>query len=387
MKRSIVAIAKCENYDPKNINIALDDIFNNLGSLKNIVGDAKNILIKVSCLKADLPETAINTHPEILRSTIRHLKMVTKAEISVGDSCIGTENIHDVYKKTGMEKVCFEENVKLVAFEKATLVNNFPIADAVLQADAVISLPKVKTHCLTNLTCAIKTMFGIVPGLAKINIHKDYPDIQEFSGVLCEIFNAKKPILTIADGILSMEGTGPVNGGLRDTKFITASVDSVANDAVVAEIIGLSPELVPTTVYANKNGFGVGDLKYIETRGATITEVSPKRFKLPPHKIIHNIPAVIFKFSNMFIGGNLPAPSDRCNLCQRCVKNCPKGAISKHTVNGREKLIFDKSKCILCLCCIEMCPKNALFIKQSFLLKILSTTKSTVLKLLGIFKR
>lgn len=386
MNKSTVALSKCENYNPENIDKALTELFNNIGSLAHIIKDAKNILIKVSCLKADLPETAINTHPEILRGLIKQLKKITDANIKVGDSCIGTEEIADVYRWTGVEEVCLTEDIELVAFESATLVNNIPIADEVLNADAVISLPKVKTHCLTNLTCAVKTMFGIVPGLAKINIHKQYPDITDFAEKLCEIFNAKKPVLTIADGILSMEGTGPVNGGLRDTQFLAASVDSVAVDRVVSEIIGLKPSLVHTTVYADKKGYGIGDLNNIEIKGASIADVKPKNFKLPPHKIIENIPAIIFKFSNMFIGGNLPAPDDYCTLCGRCIKNCPKGAISKITKKGKEQLKFDKEKCILCLCCIEMCPENALHLKQSICLKFLSFVKRTFLRILEIFE-
>lgn len=387
MNKATVALTKCNTYNASDIDAAFDRLFNNSKSLEEIIPkDAKNILIKVSCLKAAKPETAINTHPEILRALIKKIRAVKDIEILVGDSCIGTENITDVYKETGIEQICSEEKVKLINFEHVVMIGDIPIAKEVLEADALISLPKVKTHCLTNLTCAVKTTFGIVPGLAKINIHKQYPDILDFSATLCEIFNIKKPIFSIADGILSMEGTGPVNGNLRNTKFLAASTDSVALDAVVAEIIGLLPKLVPTTIYADKKGYGIGNLNNIEVTGCNIKDIKPKNFKLPPHKIIYNIPSIIFKFSNLFIGNNLPTPNDKCTLCLRCVKNCPKKAISKQVINGKEQLVFDAKKCILCLCCIEMCPENALYLKQSPLLRTLSFTKKTVLKFLGLFK-
>ena len=41
----------------------------------------------------------------------------------------------------------------------------------VLEADFISDLPKVKTHVMTGMSCAVKNLFGTVPGLQLSLIH------------------------------------------------------------------------------------------------------------------------------------------------------------------------------------------------------------------------
>ena len=77
--------------------------------------------------------------------------------------------------------------------------------NAILEADAVILLPKMKTHMLTGITGAVKLTFGNVPGLRKGGLHCRYPDVANFAQMLMDLSTVSPAVLTIMDGIQAME--------------------------------------------------------------------------------------------------------------------------------------------------------------------------------------
>ena len=113
----------------------------------------------------------------------------------------------------------------------------------VLEADFLISMPKIKTHHWSGVTLAMKNMFGIVPG-ARYGWPKNilhWRGIQESILDLC----ATVPIhFVIADGIIAMEGNGPLNGTPRPLGKVVLSDDPVAADATCARLMGLEPERI-----------------------------------------------------------------------------------------------------------------------------------------------
>jgi len=113
----------------------------------------------------------------------------------------------------------------------------------VREADFLVSMPKIKTHHWSGVTLAMKNMFGIVPGSRygwpKNILH--WKGIQESILDLC----ATVPIhFVIADGIIAMEGNGPLNGTPRPLGRIVLADDPVAADATCARLMGLDPDRV-----------------------------------------------------------------------------------------------------------------------------------------------
>jgi uncharacterized protein (DUF362 family) len=114
----------------------------------------------------------------------------------------------------------------------------------VLSHDFVVSMPKVKTHHWSGVTLSMKNMFGIVPG-AKYGWPKN---ILHWSGIQQSILDicATVPIhFVIADGIVAMEGNGPLAGTSRPLNSIVLSDDPVAADATCARLMGFKPERIP----------------------------------------------------------------------------------------------------------------------------------------------
>jgi len=367
---SKVSIVKCASYEPfvvqKNVKEALDL----LGGITNFIKPGSRVLLKPNLLMAKSPEFGIDTHPEIVRAVIKLLKEIN-CTIFVGDgpSVWGNqaENVDQVYEVSGIKNVCQEENVDLVKFENRRMREKFPLTTWLDNCDYVINLPKFKTHSLTTLSAGVKNLFGCVVGDFKMELHKNYFDLDDFCGILVDIYKEIKPTLTIVDGIMAMEGEGPATSGkLRQENLIVAGSDCISIDSVLASVMGLKPEDVLTTKIGRERGLGVSDLKNIEIVGEKLERVVEKPFLLPQASIQTKLPAPLAKFILKYVKHHPCVDKGKCIKCSGCVEACP-----KHAIEMSEKgIVFDYTKCISCFCCLEYCPAGAIRVKKSFLAKM-----------------
>lgn len=377
MPESAVAIVRCGDYQSQSVYEAVKRACDLAGGISAIVNPGDKVLIKPCIVKAVEPEEGICTHPEVVRAVIRLVKKAGGYPI-VGDSPIGIADIDEVYTVSGIKRVCNDEQAELVKFIEAEIVNGIPIAKPALYSDVVISIPKFKTHGLTILTGAIKSIFGVVPGLFKVKCHKLFPKDEDFSRTLVNIFSYVKPQFTVVDGIVAMEGNGPVAGNLRNTGIILASADSVAVDAVLTRIIGLDSFRVFTTRYAHEMNLGIGMPEDIKIFGENPDNIAIKKFKLPTTIPFFNLSVVMLKMvGTTTINFNKPAVRKKlCILCGKCAAICPCGAI-----NSKDgEIHFDYKKCKLCLCCMEACPRNAVYINKGILDVLEQVKEKTKLK-------
>ena len=358
--KSKVALVKCKNYDSLKVCAAVKKAVDLIGGVSSVVKRGDRVLIKPNLLSARPPESGVDTHPEVVRAVIRLVKEAGGIP-RLGDSPGGAVKMAEIYEVSGMTRVCREEDVELVNFDRARIIKGIPVARAPLEADVLISVPKFKTHELMMLTAAVKNIFGVIPGLFKGECHKMAPNPAIFARLLVDIFSYAKPHLSIIDGIVAMEGEGPGAGTLRNTSLIAASTDAVSLDAVLTCIMGLKPYEIATTKEADRRGLGIGRMKNIEVTGDKLEEFIGSPFTLPKTRMLYHLPNLLLRLLSGFYRLRPQIIAEKCKECELCVKSCPVGAISKE--NG--KLKFDYRKCILCLCCHEFCPENAILIKKN----------------------
>jgi uncharacterized protein (DUF362 family) len=113
----------------------------------------------------------------------------------------------------------------------------------VLQADFVVSMPKMKTHRWTGVTLSLKNMFGIVPG----NCYGWPKNILHWAGItraILDINSTIRPDFCIVDGIVGMEGNGPIQGSRKECGVLVLGDDPVAVDATCARVMGFAPERI-----------------------------------------------------------------------------------------------------------------------------------------------
>lgn len=366
---SKVSITSAKTYNQDEVFFAVRRAVDFLGGISDYVKKGEKILLKPNVLSAKPPESGVNTHPEVLRAVARLVRQ-SGAEIMVGDSPggFGFERAGSTYEASGIKKVCEEEKIELVDFKRARNISGIPIASYAKEVDAIISIPKMKTHSLTVITGAIKNSYGLAVGPYKTICHLKAPKGEDFAKYVVDVFECAVPRLVIMDGIVAMEGDGPASGGvLRNAGLILASDDCVACDAVFAALISLTPLDIETTKEAYKRKLGEADLSEIKVFGVDLKEAKLHNFKLPKTSVLVRIPKPIVRL----LAGNIkfrPKIDDAiCKKCQICAKSCPVGCIS---VNEKGSKI-DYGKCIACFCCLELCPYNAISIKRSLLAKLL----------------
>lgn len=390
MIKTKVAIIRCKSYDEKLVYNAVKKGIELIGGVDSFAKKGENILLKTSTLAGEKPETSCCTHPSILNAVI---KVLLEKNISIfyGDSP-GFEKPVNVLTKSGLKEIGDKYNLeigdfehgKAVDFPRAMVCDKFNIANACLEADGIISLPKMKTHGLTRITGAIKNQMGCVQGLHKAALHAKYPNAVTFSKMLVDLNNLLKPRLFIMDGIMAMEGNGPRGGEPVKMNCIIVSKDPVAVDATFCRMININPSFVPTNKYGKTSGLGTYLEDEIEYDGEPVKDFINKKFKADKSPV----GASLFWSSGKLVRNSFYAKPvitpDKCTKCGICVDECPvEGkALQFKKLNGdngkgngklnkKEPPVYDYDKCIRCYCCQEMCPYKAIYLKKPLIRRIL----------------
>ncbi|OGX16571.1 MAG: hypothetical protein A2166_01450 [Omnitrophica WOR_2 bacterium RBG_13_41_10] len=369
--KSIISIVKCQDYDQQRVFQATKKALDLIGGINSFIKPQSKVLVKPNLLLAIEPETAVDTHPEVVRAVVKLLKEI-QCHIYLGDgpNVWGNqiENLEGVYRRSGMKQICDEEGVELVNFDKRRWRKKFPLTTWLDHCDYLVSVPKFKTHSFTVFSGAIKNLFGLVCGTYKTELHKQYFKREDFSKMLVDILEEVKPALTVIDGIISLEGDGPgTSGKPRHTGLLFAGQDCVALDSILSVIMGLKADEILTTKEAAKRGLGISDIKAIELKGERLENVIQRLFKLPATSLKYRIPQPVVELAKKLIKYYPCVERDNCTKCASCIKACPTKAISMQ----KKGIAFNYKKCIACFCCQEACSNAAIKTKKSILAKII----------------
>jgi uncharacterized protein (DUF362 family) len=131
------------------------------------------------------------------------------------------------------------------------------MSERYMNADILISLAKLKTHSLQKITCTMKNLFGSLPEKYKIKYH---PRLTE---AICEFASARPPDISVIDGIVGMDGKGPVNGVPKVCEVLIAGTNMVATDIYCTKLMGFKTSSVPHLVEALRLRLGTKDYELI----------------------------------------------------------------------------------------------------------------------------
>jgi uncharacterized protein (DUF362 family)/ferredoxin len=371
--RKIVSLARCASYSIDEVRDALKRLLEPLGGIESYVRPGQRVLLKPNLLSAKAPERGITTHPVIVEAVAEEVR-AAGATPFVGDSPGGAiRGIKRVWANTGMEEMAKRAGLELVNFEASGSRGikfgsyTFYIAKPVLDADVIISLPKLKTHSLTLLTCAVKNMFGVMPGFRKGEHHKRYPKPAEFADMLVHLYKLVPPSLSIVDGVLAMEGNGPSSGTTRRLDLLMAGEDGIAIDAVAAHIMGFKEGMIDTTRIGAAMGLGEGKLERLSIVGDA-AGFKADGFALPSNRAMKLVPKPVARLVAPLVSVKPVIRAEVCTGCGFCARSCPAQAIVKR---GDVYKVIDK-RCIKCLCCHELCPENCVEIRLSWLARMVT---------------
>jgi len=372
----LVSLQAQASYEPESLARAVDALLAPLGGLGAFVRPGDRVVLKPNLLLGFPPERAITTHPAVVRAVAQHA-LDCGARVAIGDSP-GLGSIERVGRACGIDAVVRDLGLAWVEFTPLEVVDDrrvfkrLSIARELLEADVVINLPKLKTHCQMLMTLAVKNMFGAVVGLQKLQWHyRAGRDKHIFARMLYEICMAVHPALHIVDAVVGMDGNGPRSGTPRAAGFVAAGTDPSAVDAILCDIVGVPREDLYTLQAARAAGDRAWE--HARTAGADPADLRPAHWTLAETQTLAmQGPAFLQRLP--WIGRWLRdrvtaipyALPDRCVRCGECVRICPAHAMRMEPAG----VTIDPARCIRCYCCHELCTHDAMGLRRSSILRL-----------------
>jgi uncharacterized protein (DUF362 family)/ferredoxin len=360
-----VACVACSQYRLAELRRAVAEAVALVGGWPTAIRPGARVLLKPNLLSARPPEEAVTTHPEFVRAVICELRTAGVTDLTLGDSPAGDHAWETLWGATGMSRVADEEGVRLLPFERTRRIEIAGAGPAPLLAelddfDAVISLPKLKTHLLTKLTAAVKNSYGLMPGAAKSGFHGQFPSPRKMAFFLAEFFRHARPDFVLMDAVECMVGDGPGNGRPHPLGRIFAGADAVAMDAAVAPAYGYRPDEIPLLVRCAELGLGVADPARIRRTGDGWPGLAEAALARSRSDFLHRIPEMLFLPMTWLLTCRPCIDPAKCVRCGACRAVCSQGAVE--VVDGRYRIA--PRRCILCMCCLEACPHHAVELRS-----------------------
>jgi uncharacterized protein (DUF362 family) len=225
------------------------------------------------------------TSPELMRQLVGLLRD-GNSEVVVGESNGFNYPCWTAFDKTGAQKAVkaaggtvinlSEDKVVEVKFQDNTPLKRLFLPKTVLDADAVVDLPLMKTHEFMAYSGAIKNLFGCVPSNKRIYLHPYLPE------VFYRLYTLFKPQLTIMDARTGIEGNGPTKGKPVKMGLMLTGNDALAVDITAAKLMMLNWKETYLNYIAKKTAMQEEDIK---VEGLSIASVAhrfePPRIDLP----------------------------------------------------------------------------------------------------------
>lgn len=246
---SRVAILEARSYQT-----SLEDIIRHGIHLFKLDLKGKRIVLKPNLVEFD-PKGVINTHPAVIEAAIASFRSLGAREVVVAEGPGHRRDNEYLLTASGIYDVINEHRVRYVDLNtddvrRTKLRSSFTnlrelyLPETLFNADLLVSMPKLKTHHWAGVTLSLKNMFGVVPGsvygwpknaLHWAGIHRSILDI-----------NSSLPIpqFAIVDGIVGMEGNGPLQGQAKQSGVLILGDDLVAVDATAARLMKIEPRKI-----------------------------------------------------------------------------------------------------------------------------------------------
>jgi uncharacterized protein (DUF362 family) len=282
-KESPVAIVRATSYD-SDLVTPVKQIF----ELTGLDVKGKSVLLKPNLVEFSSAHP-INTNPLVVLAVIEALRSRGAREVIVGEGAGHRRDTELMVEATGLGDILRREKVEFVDLNlddvaRRPMVSEFSnlpefyFPKSILRADVVISMPKMKTHHWAGATLGMKNLYGCIPGA----VYGWPKNILHWCGIpecIVDIAAALKPSFTLVDGVVAMQGDGPIHGDALQMGVLVGGADVVAVDSTCVRLMGLKPEWIPYLISSGRF-LGNTDAARIAQRGEKI-EGFARDFELP----------------------------------------------------------------------------------------------------------
>jgi uncharacterized protein (DUF362 family) len=275
-----VFIAKVPRYDI-DIRSALLSGFGTLGVRPEEI-KGKTILLKPNLVETRSDAPHINTHPAVIRAAIEAFLSLGASKVMVAEGSGHCRDTMRLLVETGIAHILREDRVPFVDFnydDVYTVPNEggnsrmktLTLPLTLRKVDWIVSMAKMKTHHWAGVTLSMKNLFGLMPG----SFYGWPKNVLHHAGIencILDIHTTVKPHFAIVDGVVGMEGDGPIMGSPKQAGVIVMGRNLPAVDAICTRIMGINPRNVPYLASASGWRGTIGEDR-IEQRGETVEGV------------------------------------------------------------------------------------------------------------------
>jgi uncharacterized protein (DUF362 family) len=247
-------------------------------------GENEDIIIKPNLCHPSPPETGRTTDVRIVEEIIRNCGQSRKRDIRIVESDNYATSADRTFKRLGYRSLEDRYPLHLSNLSRESkaemkidgrFFETLEVPEFLTAPNYFISVAKLKVHLHELYTGAWKNQWGCLVQREKRCFH---PFLNE---ALADVNALWKPRLCIVDGIIGMEGCGPIDGVPKLMNLLVFGKDPLAVDGICCHIMGIDPHAVPHLQYAYRNGFGTIDQEEIKILGEPVEKVR-SQFALPP---------------------------------------------------------------------------------------------------------
>jgi uncharacterized protein (DUF362 family) len=220
----------------------------------------RRVLLKPNLVEPVREAPHMTTHPAVVLAAAEVFRG-WGAEVLVGEAPGHVRDTESALAESGMGAALRSEKIPFADFNysqvrsvpnagRLSRIEHFRFPRELLQVDLIVSMPKLKTHHWVGFTAALKNLYGTLPGL----IYGWPKNVLHYAGIPQTVvdINASLPrTIAVVDGILCMEGDGPIMGTPKPMGLLAVGLNSTAVDATLARITGFNPWRVPYLALAN----------------------------------------------------------------------------------------------------------------------------------------
>jgi uncharacterized protein (DUF362 family) len=268
--RSAAAVLRAERYGGDLEGLLAD-------GLRLVDADVRgrSVVLKPNFVEF-LDDHPINTNPALVVAAANAVRRRGASSVVVAEGPGHRRDTEAVAAQAGLLEALDDADLDFVDLNEAPVVRvplrtrytGLPelwVPRVLRDADIVVSMPKLKTHHWVGVTLSLKNCFGCMPGRV-YGWPKDVFHVRSVPNSILDIAGAVRPSLAIIDGILGMQGNGPLLGDAVHAGVVVVSRDPVAADVTGARLMGMEPEKVG---YLKEAGRFLGQARseLIEQRG------------------------------------------------------------------------------------------------------------------------
>nr|WP_281415130.1 DUF362 domain-containing protein [Geobacter hydrogenophilus] len=279
-QRAETFIAKVEHYNADIAKVIVNGLRELGVGVKEIQG--KRVLLKPNMVEPHSGAGPIITHPLVIRGAVEAFKHLGASRVLVAEGPGHCRDSILVLEESGVGDVLHEDRIPFVDLNydsgfrvaNAGRLSELPalvFPSTLQQIDLIVSMPKMKTHHWAGVTLSMKNMFGVMPG----SFYGWPKNVLHFAGIdkcILDINLTLKPHLAIVDGIVGMEGDGPIMGTPKQAGVLVMGRNLAAVDATCSRVMGIDPHKIG---YLKAASGRIGPIKEanIDQRGEKIASV------------------------------------------------------------------------------------------------------------------